>query len=405
MLNTSLQTAYPQALIKLQLITQNIVVAEDCLQHACEKALLHWQKSLPDNPVAWLVTVGRNAFVDFVRKENKSISIESIKEQSILPDLSEQALLLSYNDDLLRLVFTCCHPALNFETQVVLSLKHVLGLSSKQIASALVIPKKTIEQRLTRAKKKILVNNITYEIPKASQLKERLDGVLKTIYLLFNEGYLTTEDSSFISEQLCKEAIRLCRLLHHCLSGEAEIIGLLALLLHLDARLKARINNNGEMILLAEQNREKWEQIKIQEANQLVEKSLLLGGGTSYAIQAAIASLHNNAKSYKETDWQQIYQLYLKLNQIENNPVVGLNAWVAYAQYGNFQQAIEKIKLLAKPLKNYRHYHSALAGLYFEKSYYLEAKDYYLLAIDKTDSAAEKRFIQQRIQECDSKIN
>lgn len=273
MIKNLIQSSYPQALAKLIAILKDIHHAEDFLQSAVEQALLKWPESQPDNGVAWLVRVAQNKYIDYYRRQQKQRSIDVIPEPTVLPDLSEQALLLSYNDDLLRLIFTCCHPALNQETQIALALKHILGLNIVQIASALVISKKTLEKRLIRAKKKMVANNIQYEIPKREQWPERLNGVLKTIYLLFNEGYLTTEDSNLICPDLCKEAIRLCRLLHLCIKDDPEVVGLLALLLQQDARLPARVDKNGQMILLANQDRCLWKKTNIQEANILVEKA------------------------------------------------------------------------------------------------------------------------------------
>jgi len=231
MINSLIQTSYAQALAKLIVSLKDIQQAEDYLQSAVEQALLKWPILQPDNTVAWSVKVARNKYIDDYRKQQKHQTFESASEVAVLPDLSEEGLLLSYNDDLLRLIFTCCHPALNQETQIQLALKHVLGLNLVQIANALDISTKTLEKRLTRAKTKISVNNIKYETPKPQQWTERLTGVLKTIYFLFNEGYLTTEASGFIDRDLCKEAIRLARLLHQCIKDDPEVMGLLALLL------------------------------------------------------------------------------------------------------------------------------------------------------------------------------
>jgi len=187
MINALIQTSYPQALAKLIVVLKDVHLAEDYLQSAVEQALVKWPELKPDNTVAWLIKVARNKYIDDYRKQQKQQSLASVTELIVLPDLSEDALLLSYNDDLLRLIFTCCHPALSQETQIQLALKHVLGLNLVQVANALVVSTKTLEKRLTRAKNKISANNIPYEIPKPKDWSERLTGVLKTIYLLFNE--------------------------------------------------------------------------------------------------------------------------------------------------------------------------------------------------------------------------
>ncbi len=400
MINNLIQTSYPQALAKLIVILKDIHQAEDFLQSAVEQALLKWPESQPDNTVGWLVTVAQNRYIDYYRRQQKQQSIDAIPEPTVLPDLSEQALLLSYNDDLLRLIFTCCHPALNQETQIALALKHILGLNVVQIANALVISKKTLEQRLIRAKKKISVNNIQYEIPVSQQWPARLNGVLRTIYLLFNEGYLTTEDAQLVRPSLCKEAIRLCRLLHLCIKDEPEVVGLLALLLQQDARLPARVDDNDHMILLANQDRSLWKKTNIQEANILVEKALRDGRGTPYAIQAAIASLHNNAASESETDWPQIVGLYQVLISLDDNPVIQLNAAIALAKTGKYQAAIEWVIKLQPGLKKYRHFYTSLAGLYFEDKQFQLALVNYELALNSTFGQSEKDFMLMRIVEC-----
>lgn len=401
-MNAHLQASYPQALAKLIQITGNVSVAEDCLHGACEKALIRWKNQVPDSPTGWLVTVAKNQFIDLMRRENKSECLSILEEPSESPDLSEEALLASYNDDLLRLIFTSCHPALKPETQISLALKHILGLSNLQIANALMINEKTLEKRLTRAKKKIIANNIAYEIPAESRRKERLNGVLKTIYLLFNEGYFSTGQKDLIKRELCKEAIRLCRMLHQCIRGEAEIIGLLALMLHLDARADARTKNDGQPVILSEQNRKKWDKNSIQEANQLVEKALMIGGGKPYSIQAAIASLHNSSTTFESTDWPQIFELYMLLNQIENSPVAELNAYVAYAQFADKNTAIEKVKALETKLNNYRHYFTVLAGLHFENNEFDKAAKYYKMALEQAEGQREEKFIRERIDLCNN---
>lgn len=399
-LHSQIQAAYPQALAKLLIVLNNIQDAEDYLQSAVEKALVKWQHQLPENPVAWLVQVARNQYIDFYRRQTKQVSEQSIVEQSAEIDLSEQALLLSYNDDLLRLIFTCCHPALNQQTQIILSLKHVLGLTVNEIANALLIPKKTLQQRLLRAKKKIVGNSIQYEIPAKSSWEERIDGVLKTIYLLFNEGYLSTEHQTPIRTDLCKEAIRLTRLLHLGVRDNSEVLGLLALMLHQDARRPARFDDNGDIVLLEQQDKSLWKQTNIQEANSLVYKSLRSGGGSPYALQAAIAALHNHAGSAENTDWQQIYGLYCKLLEQQDNAVIRLNSLVAFAKSGQFKKAIDEILKLESQLENYPYYYSALAGLYFEKQDHKQALIFYNKALENTQSEFQVRFLKERVQKC-----
>ncbi|NQZ11658.1 MAG: sigma-70 family RNA polymerase sigma factor, partial [Algicola sp.] len=316
-----IQTSYAQALSRVIAICGDINESEDCLQDAVEQALKYWPNKTPDNPTAWLVSVARNKFIDHCRRNSKQVDIESLEESVTNPDLSEQALLQSYNDDLLRLIFTCSHPALEIQTQIALTLKHVLGLSVEQIANALLVSPKSMEQRLTRAKKKIAAAKIDYQIPSPKQWQSRLNAVLKTIYLLFNEGYLTTTGDTAMAPDLCHEAIRLGRLLHSCIKNDANVIGLLALMLHQNARAPARVSSTGEVILLVDQNRQLWKKSDIAQASVLVEKALRLSARSPYAIQAAIAALYNNAKDQDSTDWQQIDGLYQVLMKIDHNPV------------------------------------------------------------------------------------
>jgi RNA polymerase sigma-70 factor (ECF subfamily) len=397
---TLIQSSYPQALSRIIAICGDISLAEDCLQDAVEKALNHWPTNCPDNPLAWLISVARNQFIDVCRRQQKSVDWATLDEPSIEPDLSEQALLQSYNDDVLRLIFTCSHPALNLETQIALTLKHVLGLNVEQIANALLVSSKSMEQRLTRARKKIQLAKIEYQIPSPQQWQPRLKGVLKTIYLLFNEGYLSTSGVKFLELDLCNEAIRLGRLLHSCIKDDAEVLGLLALMLHQHARAAARVSSNGQVILSADQDRSLYKAGAIAEANVLVEKALRRGRGSPYAIQAAIAALYNNAKDEASTDWPQIAGLYRVLMQLDGNPVIRLNAAVVTAKVAGYPQAIEQMLALQGPLNDYRHFHSGLAGLYFESGQMALAKGSYLKALTLTTSDSEVAFLQGRLALC-----
>ena len=385
---------YPQALSILVSKTRDIELAEDLLQSSIEKALNKWPVEIPDNPLAWLIKVSINLQIDISRKNTRfqhTNDIESIYHES---DLTEDALLANYNDDLLRLIFTCCHPAINQDAQIILTLKHVLGLSVDVIANALVQKNKTIEQRLTRAKKKISQAGIPYTIPKPNQWPARVSSVLKTIYLLFNEGYFCTQGENLVNKPLCREAIRLARMMHACVKNDANVVGLLALLLQQYARIEARVSDN-KLVLLENQDRKQWHQESIAEANILTEKAILLGGRTSYAIQAAIASLHNNAKDYELTDWQQIYALYIELIKIDANPIIKLNASIALAKTGKLGLAISEAEKLAQDLSNYRHYHTAIAQLYRQNQQSTLANHHFKLALNLSCTPHEQRFIEE----------
>ncbi len=397
-----IQTSYAQALSRVIAICGDINESEDCLQDAVEQALKYWPNKTPDNPTAWLVSVARNKFIDHCRRNSKQVDIESLEESVTNPDLSEQALLQSYNDDLLRLIFTCSHPALEIQTQIALTLKHVLGLSVEQIANALLVSPKSMEQRLTRAKKKIAAAKIDYQIPSPKQWQSRLNAVLKTIYLLFNEGYLTTTGDTAMAPDLCHEAIRLGRLLHSCIKNDANVIGLLALMLHQNARAPARVSSTGEVILLVDQNRQLWKKSDIAQASVLVEKALRLSARSPYAIQAAIAALYNNAKDQDSTDWQQIDGLYQVLMKIDHNPVIALNAAVVTAKVTGIEAAIAQIQALKPVLNDYRHFHSALGGLYFDNQQPKQAQKHYQHAMKLTQSESEKAFIYKRLTQCET---
>lgn len=395
-----LQLSYPQALSKLINLLQSVDLAEEYLQIALEKALTRWPQQSPESPVAWLVTVARNSYIDEFRRQKKQTSWQEQTEMEEQSSLEHKALQQSYRDDLLRLIFTSCHPALSLERQILLSLKHVLGLSVAEIAQAMVLKTSNVQQKLLRAKHKISATGIQYHIPSQKEWPDRLDGVLKTIYLLFNQGYFTSEQHSFIRPSLCSEAIRLAKLLLSCTDGMPEVAALLALLLHQDARSAARINRKGELVLLPDQDRALWQQDKIQAANQLVIQSLAKTGRCYYGLQAAIAALHNNAQSYEQTDWQQIYHLYQLLLSLDNNPVIELNSAVALAQTGAQQQAIGIVKSLKQPLKHYQHYSITLAGLYFDAKLYTKASEHYQAALKISINYSQQKFIQQRLALC-----
>lgn len=400
-----IQSSYPQALAKLIHLLKSIDLAEEYLQVAVEKALLHWPEKHPKQPSAWLVMTAKNSYIDDYRKQKKHTNLQELNDVYQEYDLEEQALQQSYKDDVLRLIFTSCHPALALDRQILLSLKHVLGLSVEEIAQAMVLTKPNVQQKLLRAKHKITTTKIEYEIPSKKEWPLRLSGVLKTIYLLFNQGYFASEEHNFIRLSLCDEAIRLANLLLTCTNQAPEVAALLSLLLHQDARRPARVDTAGNLVLLPEQNRSLWQQDKIKLADQLIIQPLAKTGRSYYGLQAAIAALHNNAKSYADTDWPQKYQLYLLLIEIDDNPIIQLNAAVALAQTGEFEQAIDKAKRLAEPLKHYQFYSVALAGLYFDSKNYQQAVVNYRKALEKTVNQKQQNFIMQRLTLCNSKLH
>ena len=395
-----IQASYPQALSKLISSLKNIDLAEEYLQIAVEKALKYWPENPPEVAVAWLITAAKNSYIDDFRKQQKQISWEQSSAEVDQTCLEQQALVQSYKDDLLRLIFTSCHPSLSLERQILLSLKHVLGLTVDEIAQAMVLKTSNVQQKLLRAKHKIAATGIQYHIPSKNEWPPRLAGVLKTIYLLFNQGYFASEQHNFIRLSLCSEAIKLAETLLICTDNNPEVAALLALIMHQDARRPARIDKLGNLVLLQDQDRNLWQQDKILTANTLAIQSLAKTGRSYYGLQAAIAALHNNAKSYSETDWLQIHQLYQLLLEIDDNPVIKLNAAVALANTGQRKEAIEIVLKLEEPLQHYQHFSVTLAGLYFDNGQYPQAQHHYQKALEISVNYSQQKFIKERLLLC-----
>jgi len=311
--------------------------AEEAMQEAFTSALIHWpEKGIPQNPGAWITAVAHRKLIDSVRRETTrvekqdSISYETSIAQSSTPDIDDD-LAMQYPDDRLRLIFTCCHPALNLEAQVALTLRTLGGLATPEIARAFLAPETTVAQRLVRAKKKIQTARIPYEIPPPERLAERLTAAMAVIYLIFNEGYSATSGASLIRRDLCREAIRLGRILSQLVPEETEVTGLLALMLLQDSRRETRVNAAGDLMTLEEQDRSRWDRAEIEEGTRLVEAALRRRRVGPYQLQAAIAAVHANASSSDATDWNEIAALYGELAAVSPTPVVAFNRAVAIA--------------------------------------------------------------------------
>jgi RNA polymerase sigma-70 factor (ECF subfamily) len=319
-------------------------LAEEARQEAFAAALEQWPAGgMPDNPRAWLVRVGRNKGIDAIRRRVllRSKLVDYDMPESSGPDEELE-------DDRLRLIFTCCHPALGIESQIALTLRTVCNLPTHAIARVFLTSEEAMQQRLVRTKSKIRDSGIPYQTPSADVLDERLDGVLAVIYLVFTEGYAATRGAELIHEELCREAIRLCRLLDVWLPDRAAIRGLLALMLLHDARRKARTNAAGDIVLLEDQDRSSWDAAQIEEGLALVAQVLQMRGRVSaYAVQAAIAALHAKAKSKDETDWPQIVGLYEVLLRLQPSPVVELNHAVAVSMVDGPARALNLVDALA----------------------------------------------------------
>ena len=390
-------------------------LAEEARQEAFAAAIEQWQAAgIPDNPRAWLVNVGRNKAIDHIRRQiffrekiaepeiaaAETPAVLAATEDQRLDDLDDA----HFGDDRLRLIFTCCHPALNLEAQVALTLRVICGLSTEAIARAFLVGEDTMSQRLLRAKKKIREAAIPYETPAAPLLDERIDGVLAVLYLVFSEGYAGTSGAELISAELCREAIRLARLLDALLPDRAAIQGLQALMLLHDARREARVTSTGDIVLLEEQDRSRWDQSQIVEGLALVDRALRARGRVSaYTVQAAIAALHVRPLPDGSTDWPQIVGLYEVLLRLAPTPVIELNHAVAVSMVDGPARALDLLdSLAARGEFNDHHLLSAVrARLLQDLGRRDEARDAYRRALAGARLEPEQRLLQRRLATLD----
>lgn len=383
----------------------DFTLAEEGLQEAFTAALQQWPaQGLPDNPLSWLVSAGRFKVIDKIRQQQH----QRQTAQAWLQEQGEDAGLYHaeppesefLQDDELRLIFICCHPALSPEARLALTLREVCGLTTEQIASAFLQSPVTIAQRIVRAKQKIRDAAIPYEVPQAAQLPERLDTVLKVIYLLFNEGYSQSSGDKLLCRELSAQAIRLARLLQQLLPEDGEIKALLALLLLQESRRAARLDVAGDLVLLAEQDRTLWDAALIAEGVRLTEQALSGPRFGPYALQAAIAALHAESPAASATDWPQIVALYDVLLRLEPGPVVALNRAVAIGQRDGAAVALPLLQALAQQgeLGSYHLLDAALADCYRQLQQAELARHYYQQALAKTNQAAEQRFLQKMLK-------
>jgi RNA polymerase sigma-70 factor, ECF subfamily len=380
--------------------------AEEALHDAFRVALEQWPRDgVPANPRAWLVSAGRFKAIDAIRRRSRFSSLDEAGDavDTAVVDPVDRTDQESVEDDRLRLVFTCCHPALSPDAQVALTLREVCGLTTEEIARAFLTPAPTLAQRIVRAKSKIRDAKIPYQVPTESELPDRIDAVLRVIYLVFNEGYAATSGTSLTRHDLSTEAIRLGRLLMELLP-DPEVLGLLALMLLHESRRASRTSPDGEVVLLEEQDRATWNRAYVEEGTQLVERAFASGRVGPYCIQAAIGAAHANAPSAAQTDWTEIVELYDVLARIDPSPVIALNRAVAVAMRDGPEAGLMLVdELLGRgELTNYRLAYAARADLCRRLGRVAEARDAYKRALALTRLEPEQRFIERRLKELSS---
>jgi len=400
---------YGRIVATLIRLTGSFDRAEEALQEAFTSASATWPADgVPRNPGAWLTKVAHRKVVDSFRRdktrEAKQSQLEYETERLQFDDPLQSTNGEEYPDDRLRLIFTCCHPSISQENQVALTLRTLGGLTTGEIARAFLLPETTLAQRLVRAKNKIRLAGIPYEVPAIEVIGERLQAVSAVIYLIFNEGYSATSGDSLLRKDLCAEAIRLGRLICELMPDEPESVGLLSLMLLQDSHRNARIDKTGDLVTLEEQDRDLWDQDEITEGLKLIQQALRLRRVGPYQLQAAIAAVHAEAKTGAETDWDQIAALYQELRRFVPSAIIDLNHAAAVAMSGRLEDGLKLVEQSndSGVLNSYFSYHAARADLLRRLNRFDEAQDAYKLALELTTNQVERKYVMKRLSELQS---